>query len=481
LGGWIEVTLNRRTRSATVTIKPEPVRNFLTQLAPQVYVNPVQASLSVRNGKSVLVNESVGKRLDVNTTAIAIYQALYGGHTTKLSMSSVPYQLTAADLAPARRRLDTLLAGPITLKLDGRTWTIPVATLGSWAIIAEDRRTRIATVALDESAVTTWMGGLSPQVYRAPADGQITWDNGVKVTRPSAEGRVLMPIASASRVRNIAFTPQREVSLAVRRTQPATSTNNLPALGIREILGEGSSEFTGSPPERVHNIHTAAGYLHNTIVPPGKLFSFNDAIGPIALDTGYQEGLTIVGDETVAGVGGGVCQVSTTAFRAAFWSGVPIVVRNQHSYTVVYYTLDGSPVGFDAAVYQPYLDLQFKNDTGKHILIQTSWSRNQLWVTFYGTKTGRTVQRSAPYITNRLPPLPDKVVVDPSLPTGAREQKDWAHEGLDVSFTRTVSKNGKVLFTERYFSRYKPWGAVYHVGPPPPGAPILDTSTSGHG
>ncbi|MDQ3856275.1 MAG: VanW family protein, partial [Chloroflexota bacterium] len=319
---------------------------------------------------------------------------------------------------------------------------------------------------LDRAAVASYVAQLADEIYQLPEDGQLAWKDGLVVTKASIDGDQLRQDVTVTRLLVIAFTKARALSLPVQITKPQVPTDNLRALGIRGAIGEGSSKFTDSPPERVHNIHTAAGYLNGSVIPPGATFSFNEAIGPISPETGYKEGLTIVGDNTVAGVGGGVCQVSTTTFRAAFWSGLPIVERNQHSYDVPYYTRDGSPVGFDAAVYQPYVDLKFTNDTGKYILIQASWQGDVLRVVFYGTDPGRQVYRSKPQITNKVPPLPDKIVYDPALPPGKKEQVDWAHEGLDVRLGRTVTKNGKVLYKDTFFSHYKPWGNIYHVGPP---------------
>ncbi|HEX2185993.1 MAG TPA: VanW family protein, partial [Chloroflexota bacterium] len=272
--------------------------------------------------------------------------------------------------------------------------------------------------------------------------------------------------------------PEREVVLRTVVAKPQFSSENIPSLGITELLATGTSKFTGSPPERVNNIQVAAGRLNGTVVPAGATFSFLQALGPITKANGYKEGLTIQGDATVPGVGGGVCQVSTTAFRAAFFAGLPIVERHQHTYRVSYYEQDGSPVGFDAAVYDPGVDLRFRNDTGGAILIQTSVDTASATVAFrfYGTPTGRDVKLSASKANEVKagPPHPDGT--DPSLPQGVRKQVEWKADGVDATIRRTVTQDGQSVVSD-FFSRYSPWREKWVVGTAPaPGAPAASST-----
>jgi vancomycin resistance protein YoaR len=254
--------------------------------------------------------------------------------------------------------------------------------------------------------------------------------------------------------------------LATAVAKPTLTSDSATIAGIKQVISTGTSKFAGSSPERVNNIQVATTRLNGTVIPPGATFSFLKALGPITKENGYMEGLTIQGDATVPGIGGGVCQVSTTAFRAAFFAGLPIVERHQHTYRVAYYEQDGSPVGFDAAVYDPGVDLRFKNDTEAPILIQTNVDTATWTVTFtfYGAPVGREV-KITPSRSNEVKAgsrLPD--VPDPSLPKGVRKQLEWSADGVDATIRRTVTSQGKTLLSDSFFSRYVPWREKWAIG-----------------
>ncbi len=467
VAGWLQVRVNREARRATVAIQADQVRQYVTALADDVRREPVNADLLVDDATPVLTPDRPGERLDVPATTQAAIAALSTTHKAQLVTAAVPVTITAADLAPAKKQLDTVLSSELTVTYLDETLTISRETLADWTSVDVDPTSRSATVAIDQAQVASYVSELGMEIYQEPRDGELSWKGGLVVTEPSVDGHILDTEKATKTLLTAPFATERSVSLPVTVTKPAVPTDDLAALGIKEVIGEGTSTFTGSPKERENNIHTAAGYLDNVVVPPGETFSFNEALGEISLERGYQEGLTIIADETVPGVGGGVCQVSTTTFRAAFWTGLPIDERNQHSYLVSYYQLDGSPEGFDAAVYQPYVDLKWTNNTDKHILIRTSFpKKDQLRVVLYGTDPGLDVKRGKPVIAERKPPLKTKIIRDPKLPRGTREQKEWAHEGMKVSLARTVSKDGKALFRDEFLSEYKPWGDVFLVGPP---------------
>ncbi len=232
------------------------------------------------------------------------------------------------------------------------------------------------------------------------------------------------------------------------------------------IVAEGTSVFTGSPDSRVHNIVIASSKIHGYVIQPGETFSFLDVLGPITHKAGYQASLVIWGDKTIWGIGGGVCQVSTTVFRAAFWAGLPIVERNQHSYRVGYYELDGSPPGFDATIYNPGLDLKFVNDSEHPILIQAHVDEQamELKITLHGRELNRTVEM-LPVIERNVvapgPPLPD--TPDPSLPDGVRLQVEWAVDGIETGILRqvVVGENTRI---DEFWSEFTAWRERWVVG-----------------
>jgi len=248
-------------------------------------------------------------------------------------------------------------------------------------------------------------------------------------------------------------------------TKPGITTEKVNNLGIKELIGHGTSLFQHSIENRIFNIRLAASRVNGALIAPGETFSFTKTIGDITALTGYKQAYVIQNGKTVLGDGGGVCQVSTTLFRAALNAGLPIVERHPHAYRVGYYEEDSAP-GVDAATYYPDVDLKFKNDTGHSILIQTIFDPNELRLTFdlYGTSDGRETIINQPVILSESP-APDALYQDdPTLPKGELKQVDFAAGGANVYFTRTVKKDGKVIISDKFVSNYRPWQAIYLRG-----------------
>ncbi len=255
------------------------------------------------------------------------------------------------------------------------------------------------------------------------------------------------------------------MAVPIRQVPSAVAEDKASTLGIKEQVGVGTSLFYHSIENRVFNISLAATRLNGTLIKPGEVFSFNKTVGDISVFSGYRQAYVINNGKTVLGDGGGVCQVSTTLFRAALNAGLPIVERNPHAYRVSYYEEDSSP-GIDAAIYSPSVDLKFKNDTKQHLLIQTYIDLDEKRLTFalYGTKDNREVAISKPVILSETPAPEPKYEDDPNLPKGEVKQVDFAAAGAKVFFTRTVKNNGKVLLSDTFSSNYRPWQAVYLRG-----------------
>lgn len=257
------------------------------------------------------------------------------------------------------------------------------------------------------------------------------------------------------------------LELPVKTIKPKVTTQESNKLGIKELLGEGESFFYDSIPSRVHNIALASSYLHGIVIPPGEVFSFAAQIGEISAERGYKPAYVIKNKATVLEDGGGVCQVSTTLFRAALNAGLPIIERKAHYYRVGYYEQGGYPPGLDATVYPPSPDLKFKNDTPAYILIQADINKEAKRLAFrlYGTSDGRKVEVQKPIIHSQTPP-PEPVYIDePSLPAGVVKKIDSAHWGAKVSFVRKVwNADGSLKEEQTFWSNYVAWPAVYQRG-----------------
>ncbi len=256
-----------------------------------------------------------------------------------------------------------------------------------------------------------------------------------------------------------------QVKVVFSEKQPFRTLEFFRSRGILGHIGEGITRYRGSTRARMTNIHVGAGHFDDTLFE-GKVFSFNKMVGPINRATGFVEGLVISGDQTQAGVGGGICQVSTTVFRALYTAGLPILERRNHRYQVSYY----SPLGLDATIYQPSQDLKFTNDTGGSIWFQTTWNdrRRRLEVQAFGSPRAEKVSVTGPVLLASRRSPPDKYIFDHNMRVGAKDQVDWAVPGATVVVYRTFKNtSGKVVKSETLRSVYVPWPNIFKVGPTP--------------
>ena len=257
----------------------------------------------------------------------------------------------------------------------------------------------------------------------------------------------------------------KTIGLNYTTMPPKISTGDINNLGINERVGSGYSTFKGSIPSRIHNIRLAASKFNGVLISPGETLSFNKTLGDVSKVTGYQPAYIIKDGQTILGDGGGVCQVSTTLFRAALDAGLPITERRSHSYRVGYYE-QGFPPGLDATVFDPSTDLKIKNDTEHYLLIQTMFNEKENKLTFdlYGSGDGRIVTLSDPVITSSSPPPEDLYIDDPTLKAGVVKQIDYKAWGAKAHFNYKVEKNGSVLFEKIFYSNYQPWQAKFLRG-----------------
>lgn len=235
-----------------------------------------------------------------------------------------------------------------------------------------------------------------------------------------------------------AINSPQTIELTYTKTPAKITGANAHQLGIIELIGEGRSNFRGSTQSRIHNIQTAAKRFDGIVIPPNEEFSFVSILGPVDGEHGYKEELVIRDNETKPEFGGGICQVSTTVFRGAIYTGMKITQRRNHSYPVQYYT----PTGFDATVYVPSPDFRFINNTPGHILLNLEFNGTEIIFKYYGTKDGRTIDMQGPFVTDRQP--------DGSMKT---------------YFTQKVTaSNGDVIIDDVFKSIYKSPNDYPHPG-----------------
>jgi vancomycin resistance protein YoaR len=262
------------------------------------------------------------------------------------------------------------------------------------------------------------------------------------------------------------------VEIPVSVLQPEINGNNLDTLGITTKLGVGSSNFDGSDDARATNIEVGAGLLNGTLIPPHGEFSFNHAIGAISSDLGYVDAQVVDGEYVGRDVGGGICQVSTTVYRAALYSGVPITEWWPHRWRLGFYELDDWTLGLDASILQPEGDpfgggdFKFMNPSDSWMLVESYVEWPRVYVVIYGPDLGYDVQISEPVMGESYDQIDATEIVDDELPPGTIKQSEWAAPGQDVTYYRTVyDRDGNVVLDDVWETHFYPRGDVYKVSP----------------
>ncbi len=287
--------------------------------------------------------------------------------------------------------------------------------------------------------------------------------NGVSVNQEEARKQFAEAASRTPYTSDLYFV----IPLPVDVVLPSVTTEMVNSFGIKELIGRGYSEFAHSIPGRIHNVILAASRLNGVLIKPGETLSFNKAVGDVSASTGYQTAYIIKDGRTVLGDGGGVCQVSTTLFRAALAAGLPIKERRAHAYRVAYYEQAGFKAGLDATVFSPTVDLKIVNDTPGYILIQTKPDAQNLSLTFelYGTSDGREAEIINHVVSGITSPPAPLYQDDPTLPAGAVKQVDFAAWGAKASFLYRVTRGGVVINEQTFSSNFRPWQAVFLRGP----------------
>ncbi|NLG29296.1 MAG: hypothetical protein GX557_15410 [Chloroflexi bacterium] len=493
-----------------LSIDPGPMLVGLRRIARQASHPARSAQLQVGGLEARTDASQTGRELDLDATrdtiVAAVQQALgetgwlaplarreqmNGLRRAPQALFPLPLEVAVAfrelqpaltEVAGARERVQAILQGPVTLvatlpetDADGRAytserrWSIDQAVLESWLVLrpVQGDGQNTVQVNIDEHAVSEYVRALAPQLERPPRETRFDYDPKTReltTLAPGQDGYALNLPAAEAAVLNACYAAEREVALPITVIKPRVTRAELETLLPLTLVGEGESSFSGSTPERLQNIVVATERFHGVVVPAQATFSFVAHLGAVTSAQGYSEGWVIYGNRTVLGPGGGVCQVSTTCFRAAFWGGFALVERSPHSYRVSWYE---PPLGLDAAVFAPVTDMKFKNDTDAPLLILTEvdQAKSKVYFRFYSAPTGRKVTMEDPVIGPPVPAGDPVYEEDPTLAPGTRILAERAHDGIDATIYRTVEQDGVIISRDKVYSRYEPWPARYRVGP----------------
>ncbi|MFA5842758.1 MAG: VanW family protein [Candidatus Gracilibacteria bacterium] len=414
--------------------------------------------------------------------------------------------ITAAELESQKDLLKNTLNQTVTLYTTTNSWDIywldhldwlsftpkeKVKSTAPKAVDATDTpdgQTLISApeiqVQVDPAAIETYVRDtIAPDVETASQDVTILMDeNGAITFEGTAVDGLAIQYENLNDFLNLALDQGlSSVELPIQVTKgKVNAPEELRAQGITELVATGYSAYNGSPTNRIHNIGVGIERFNGVLIQPGEEFTFGDQLGPVDGSTGYLKELVIKEGKTVPEYGGGICQVSSTLYRAVLFTGLPVIERHAHAYAVKYYAY---PLGWglDATVYPPTVDLVFKNDMATPILIQSYVDWGEAYFKFYGTKDGRSVTMDGPYITNQAGAPAPQYTVTPDLAPGEIEQVDTAHAGFTATWIQTILYADGTSVTNQIVSPYHPWAAKYMVGEGTPGygdTPSEDAATT---
>jgi vancomycin resistance protein YoaR len=467
----------------------------LTAIAEEIN-RPIEDATLVVEGLAVRTTPShSGRTLDINGTLAQLQNiivAMNTGAEIPLVVNETPPLVWEAESAAVRVR--AALSAPMTLVADDGNggqlgpWTASIEQIASLLdvqLVDNGDGTRSYQVSVNVDAIGSFLESLAPGLITTPQDGRFHFDETtgqLQVVQPSRSGRALNVEQTLARLEEGIFaadSTSRTIPLAFDYTLPRYHEGITAAeLGLTEMVSEATTYYIGSTQARRDNIALAASRFDGIIIGPGEEFSYNYWLGDVSPEAGFVEGLIISGGRTIRGVGGGVCQVSTTAFQAAFYAGYPILERYAHGYRVGYYE-SGEGAGMDAAIFTPDFDFRFLNDTEYSLLMEVSMypAENAIQFRYYSTNPGRRVVKEGPEITGTVPHGPTMYEANTQIPLGQSLQVDWAADGADITVTRIVEDlNGNEIRRDTFFSHYMPWQAIVQVSP---SDPILQTQNSG--
>jgi vancomycin resistance protein YoaR len=435
----------------------------LDRLASRIDRAPKEASIVLEGLEPVVARAQTGVELDRDGAAAVLLSALGSferGQPIALPTRVAQPEVTAAELAPVAERLRTVLSGPVELTFRKTSVRLGPKKLASFLVLPSGGTTELG---IGSDAATKYFAGVAKALDREPESARFTLDSNGKIRIvPAKDGRALDVKATERALLAAALLPTgRTDELVVETAKPRISTEKAKGMGIVGVVGSYTTTYGGEP-NRLANVQLVSRLLDDHLIAPGQVFSFNETTGERNAETGFLEAPVIINGELQTGIGGGVCQVSTTVFNAAFEAGLSIEERTNHALYISHY-----PTARDATVNYPDLDLKFRNDTGHWLWLRTFVGSGSLTVNLYGTPVDRRVEfETSPLEVTGSVPV--RRIDDPNLYKGETYVEDSGEPPRSVSVRRIVyGPDGEVLYDTTWYSRYDAEPKIVHVGTKP--------------
>lgn len=458
----------------TIVIDERKAQASVARLASVIDKTAVDPRLQVTGTSLWVLPGQAGRMLLVDETVMRIREVLPTLTTRQpvtVATKSISPRISDQAVKDAQARFYQLIGQPVLLKVGTKEYVWGSEELARMVDVAQvtvegapDRFDLSLNPYMLERRIST----IADETLTPHVNPRLKWNNGnILVSDPGKPGWRVNPYEGRDLVIAGVNQSNRTIDLLPRYMPVPINQSNVNTLGIVEMISEGKSDFTGSAPYRVTNIEVGLRRLDGLLIAPGEEFSFNNAIGDIDAENGFVEGYAIIAERTQLEFGGGICQDSTTLFRAAFWAGLPITERWGHSFYISWYDKYG-PTGMDSTIFIGGPDLKFVNDTGHWILMQTESNAKTgvASIKFYGTPTNRKVEL-AHYIYERAPAPTDPVyVADEEQPAGTVKHSDRARDGLSIEIRRTVTNpDGTVRPEDVFITKFKPWPNIFVLNP----------------
>jgi len=462
LNDWINLQINNADLSITPDINESKLESYILNDLSEIEDRPVDFSYKYEEDKFIPILAKSGMIINKDKLTKNISENI-----TNFDNKSIDLEIVKKDpeIKKDKDKLaltdaKNLLNKKVILKHNSSKWEIRKEDFAQWIDfgtidnftsnydIFNNKKT--LWIKLNEEEIKSYLISLVPQINKEPTNAQLKFDKKgrVEIFFLSQEGIALEIRKNINNIKKTVLIEKNyrdnseneiEIDVIIKKIKPEITTESIDNMGITALLSTGESNFYGSSRNRRHNIAVGASKFNGILVGPEDEFSFNKALGGVGAKEGYLPELVIKKGKTVPEYGGGLCQVSTTAFRASVKAGLKITERKNHAYAVKYY----NPQGTDATIYPPHPDLRFKNNTPAYILIQTRIEGNKLFFDFYGSDDKRKVELEGPYTYNRKPDGSMKSV--------------WTQKVYD--------KDEKLLFEKKFYSTYRSPALYPHNSP----------------
>jgi vancomycin resistance protein YoaR len=417
-----------------------------------------------------------GAKIDLQAAEATVVSALAGFSRKPVAL---PIHVDKAsvgteELRPVLDDVRTAVSRRVRLGWHGTTWMVSREKMAKLLSLPRGGSNELT---IGGPYATLYFKRLSRAFADPPKNAQfeVRSNRSVRVVR-AHKGRVLDAPATAGALLEAALSSgKRSAELVIKEAEPSFTTKEAKELGITRELVRYSTFYTGTA-DRITNLKLATTLLDGTRIAPGATFSFNKEVGPRTEARGFRSAPVIIGSKYEEGIGGGVSQVATTVFNAAWEAGLKIKERTAHALYISRY-----PLGRDATVNYPEIDLKFANDTKHWLVMRAVPTETGIAISLLGAPTGRRVVSVAGEL-QEIGPAKIKRVPDPGLFVGEKVIEEFGSPPRAVTVTRTVYIGNRVLYEETWRTAYQSEPRVIRFGTIPvpeaePEAPPPDETT----